>query len=109
RWFSSNEPVMSYAYVAGYKPSAYPPLDLNDPRYRLTVREGIFAPQRLSPRDDWQFARVENGKPVVDPKSIYMKTGFRAGLTYEVAYETKDPAVAGLGLAAVRDMASALK
>jgi len=108
-WFIANEPVMSYAYVTGYNTSAYPPVDLNDPRYRLTVREGIFAPQRLIPRDEWQFARVENGKPVADPKSIYMKTGLRAGLTYEVAYETKDPPVAGLGLAAVRDMASALK
>jgi len=108
-WFISNEPVTSYSYVTGYNTSAYPPLDLNDPRYRLTVREGTFAPQRLIPRDEWQFARVEDGQPVADPKSIYMKTGFRAGLTYEVAYETKDPPVAGLGLAAVRDMASALK
>jgi hypothetical protein len=108
-WFISNEPVSSYAFVTGYNTSAYPPLDLNDPRYRLTVREGIFAPQRLIPREEWQFARVDNGKPVADPKSIYMKTGFRAGLTYEIAYETKDPPVAGLGLAAVRDMASALK
>jgi hypothetical protein len=108
-WFISNEPVMSYAYVTGYNTPAYAPLDVNDPRYRLTVREGIFAPQRLIPREEWQFAHVENGKPVADPKSIYMKTGFRAGLTYELAYETKDPPVAGLGLAAVRDMASALK
>jgi hypothetical protein len=108
-WFISNEPVTSYAYVTGYNTSAYPPLDLNDARYRLTVREGIFAPQRLIPRDEWQFARVENGKPVADPRSIYMPKGFRAGLTYEVAYETKDPPVAGLGMAAVRDMASALK
>ena len=108
-WFISNEPVSAYAFVTGYNTSAYPPLDVNDQRYRLTVREGIFAPQRLIPRDEWQFARVENGKPVADPRSIYMKTGFRAGLTYEIAYETKDPPVAGLGLAAVRDMASALK
>jgi hypothetical protein len=108
-WFISNEPVTSYPYVSGYNTSAYPPLDLNDPKYRLTVREGTFAPQRLIPREDWEFARVENGKPVADPKSIYMKTGLRAGLTYEVAYETKDPPVAGLGLAAVRDMASTLK
>ena len=33
----------------------------------------------------------------------------RPGLTYEVAFETKNPPVAGLGLAAIRDMASALK
>ena len=108
-WFISNEPVMSYSYVTGYNTAAYAPLDLNDPKYRLTVREGTFAPQRLIPREDWQFARVENGKPVADAKSIFVKNGLRAGLTYEVAFETKDPPVAGLGLAAVRDFASALK
>lgn len=107
--FISNEPVMSYPYVTGYNTSAYVPLDLNDPKYRLTVREGTFAPQRLIPRDNWQFARVENGKPVADPKSIFVKDGMRAGLTYEVAFETKNPPVAGLGLAAIRDFASALK
>lgn len=108
-WFISNEPVMSYSYVTGYNTSAYVPLDLNDQKYRLTVREGTFAPQRLIPREDWQFARVDNGKPVADAKSIFVKSGLRAGLTYEVAFETKDPPVAGLGLAAVRDFASALK
>jgi Alpha/beta hydrolase domain len=108
-WFISNDPVMSYSYVTGYNTASYVPLDLNDPKYRLTVREGTFAPQRLIPREDWQFARVENGKPVPDAKSIFVKNGLRAGLTYEVAFETKDPPVAGLGLAAVRDFASALK
>jgi hypothetical protein len=108
-WFISNEPVMSYSYVTGYNTPAYVPLDLTDPKYRLTVREGTFAPQRLIPREDWQFARVENGKPVADAKSIFVKNGLRAGLTYEVAFETNDPPVAGLGLAAIRDFASALK
>ncbi len=108
-WFISNDPVPSFPYVTGYNTAAYRPLDLKSPQYRLTVREGMFAPQRLIPREDWQFARVENGKPVEDPASIHLRTGFRSGLTYEVAFETKDPPVAGLGLAAIRDMASALK
>jgi hypothetical protein len=108
-WFISNDPVYSFPYVTGFNTASYPPLDPNNPAYRLTVREGIFAPQRLIPREDWQFARVENGKPVPDAKSIYVKSGLRPGLTYEVAYETKDPPVAGLGFAAVRDMGSLLK
>lgn len=108
-WFISNEPVNAYRFVTGYNTSAYAPLDLNSPQYRLTVREGIFAPQRLIPRDQWQFAREENGTAVPDRTSIYLKSGFRAGQTYEVAFETKDPPVAGLGLAAIRDMASELK
>jgi len=76
-WFISNEPVMSYAYVTGYNTAAYAPLDLNDANYRLTVREGTFAPQRLIPRENWQFARAENGKPVPDAKSIFVKDGIR--------------------------------
>jgi hypothetical protein len=108
-WFISDKATLSYAYVGGYNTRAYPPLDLDNPQYRLTEREGIFAPSRLIPRDQWQFAREENGIIVPDANSIYLKSGMRAGLTYEVAYETQNPPVAGLGLAAVRDMASALK
>jgi hypothetical protein len=108
-WFISDKATLSYAYVGGYNTRAYPPLDLDNPQYRLTEREGIFAPSRLIPRDQWQFAREENGIVVPDANSIYLKSGMRAGLTYEVAYETQNPPVAGLGLAAVRDMASALK
>ena len=108
-WFISDKATFSYSYAGGYNTRAYPPLDLDNPQYRLTEREGIFAPSRLIPRDQWQFAREENGTVVPDPNSIRLKSGMRAGLTYEVAYETQNPPVAGLGLAAVRDMASALK
>jgi hypothetical protein len=109
-WFISNTPVPSFDYAsASYNTRAYPPLDLKRPEYRLTEREGTFGPSRLIPREEWQFARMDNGKLVPDPNSVYLKGGFKPGLTYEVAYETKDPPVAGLGLAAIRDMASALK
>ena len=108
-WFISDKATLSYSYVGGYNTRAYSPLDLNNPQYRLTEREGIFAPSRLIPRDQWQFAHDENGTVVPDPNSIYLKSGMKAGLTYEVAYETQNPPVAGLGLAAIRDMASALK
>ena len=73
------------------------------------MREGIFAPLRLVPRSEWQFARDEKGTLVPDPNFVTLKGGFKPGLTYEVAYETKNPPVAGLGLAAIRDVASALK
>jgi hypothetical protein len=109
-WFIPSQPSLAIEYVAnGYNTRAYPALDRNDPGYRLTEREGIYAPVRLIPRDQWEFARVENGKPVADPNFIHLKTGFRAGMTYEVAYETKNPPVAGLGMAGIRDMASHLK
>jgi hypothetical protein len=108
-WFISDKPVQSFPYTAGYNTTSYPPLDPSNVQYRLTERAGIFAPSKLIPREDWQFARMENGRIVPDVNSIYVKSFMKAGLTYEVAYETKDPPVAGLGLAAIRDMASSLK
>lgn len=108
-WFLSNEAVPSMPYIGGYNTPAYPPLDPQNPEYRLTVREKVFAPARVIPRDEWQFARMENGRVVSDVNSIYLKSGLKAGWTYEVAYETENPPVAGLGMAAIRDMASKLK
>jgi hypothetical protein len=108
-WFISDKPVQSFSYVSGYNTAAYPPLDPNNPQYRLTERAGIFAPSKLIPREDWQFARLDNGRIVPDVNSIYVKSFMKAGLTYEVSYETRNPPVAGLGLAAIRDMASSLK
>lgn len=108
-WFIPDKPSESWNFTGGYNTAAYPPLDPANPKYRLTVREGIFAPSRLIPHDEWQFARVEDGKVVPDAKSIYVKSWMKAGLTYEVAFETKNPPVAGLGMAAIRDVASAFK
>ena len=79
------------------------------PDYRLTSREGLFAARRLIPREDWQFGRVVDGRHVADPDFVTLKGGFKPGLTYELTYESQNPPVAGLGLAAVRDMASAMK
>jgi hypothetical protein len=92
----------------------YPPLDPEDSSYRLTesgfaVPGPIVAAPRLIPREDWQFGRVENGKIVLDTNYLWMKDGFKAGYTYEVTYQTKNSPVAGLGFAAIRDLASEMK
>ena len=65
------------------------------PDNRLTVRDGRLAPRQLVPRSDWGF---------VESTHIEMPDGFEAGRIYELVYRGKDPAVVGLGLAAVRDM-----
>lgn len=109
-WFIPEKGAASFDYAnASYNTAAYPPNDLNDANYRLSVREGIFAAPRLIPRDEWQFAREIDGKAVADPHFIWLKGGLKPGMTYEVAYETRNPPVAGLGLAAIRDVASAFK
>jgi len=38
-----------------------------------------------------------------------MKGGFKPGRVYQLAYESSNPPVAGVGFAAVRDLASAVK
>lgn len=107
--FITDKPAASFAYGGGYNTATYLPVNVTDRSYRLTVREGIFAPARLIPRDDWDFARVDGTTAVPDPASIRLKGGFTPGLSYELAYETQNPPVAGLGMAAIRDAASAFR
>ena len=108
-WFIPDKPADAYEYASEYFTPAYPPLDLKNPDYRLTERKGLVAAPRLIPREDWQFARVENGQVAPDPNWVWLKGGFKAGMTYQVTYESENPPVAGLGFAAVRDLASAIK
>ena len=108
-WFIPDKASESYEYTAEYNTDVYPPLDPKNPAYRLTVREGWVATQRLIPREDWQFGRMENGQVAFNPNWLTVKGGFKAGQTYQLSYESKNPPVAGLGFAAIRDMASAIK
>ena len=108
-WFIPNKPSESFNWTGGNATKGYLPVDLNAPHYRLTSREGFFTARRLIPREDWRFGRVVDGRFVADPDYLTLKTGFKPGLTYELAYESQNPPVAGVGLAAVRDMAAAMK
>lgn len=74
------------------------------PENRLTVRDTRNGTPRMVPRDDWTFGRMENGAVVDDPTRLYLKGGFDPGRIYQIVYLAKDPHVAGLGLAAVRDL-----
>jgi len=108
-WFIPNKKSDSFEYGSGYFTHAYPPVDPNNAAYRLTEREGFMAAPRLIPREDWQFGRMQNGTLVNDPFWITLKGGFRAWQTYELDYESQNTPVAGLGFAAIRDLASSLK
>jgi hypothetical protein len=108
-WFIPDKKTDSYNYASGYFSPFYPPLDLKNPTYRLTERDSLVAFPRLVPREDWQFARVEYGQVVADPNWVTIKGGFRPGMVYQLAYESSNPPVAGVGFAAVRDLASAVK
>ena len=68
---------------------------------RLTVRDHPTEKPTLIPRDQWRFN--------ADATGIEYTTGFDPGRVYEVIYTGKDPAVVGLGPAAVRDYISYMK
>jgi hypothetical protein len=78
----------------------YAPADPNSPDYRMLVRNYGDGERRTIPRNKWRF---------VDGGTVTLDGGFEAGKIYEVAYTSKDPAIAGLGPAAIRDFVSFLK
>ena len=83
--------------------------DPQSPANLLTVRDTPTATRTSIPRKDWSFAHVVDGKLTPDPHFIHLNSGFVPGKIYEVVYSSKNPAVVGVGLAAVRDFLSYLK
>lgn len=80
---------------------AYPVADPSDPKLTLTVRESAQGKRTTVPREKWKLNSTATG--------IEMASGFEVGKIYEFVYTAKDPAIAGLGPAAVRDFLSFLK
>src|SRR4051794_4207774 len=81
----------------------------DDPRNVLTVRDGPMEKRRVIPRTDWDFVGSVGAKSEPGPRTIRLKGGFEPGKIYEIVYVARDPVVAGVGFAAVRDFASYLK
>ncbi len=105
-WFIPNQANNSVNFTGS---RVYVPVNPGSAGHRLTERAGFYGTPALVPRESWGFGRQVDGKIVDDPRSVFLKTGFKPGLTYELTYQTKDPPVAGVGFAAVRDLASAFK
>lgn len=83
---------------------AYPAISLDNRLATLTVRPARSEPAIEIARTQWRFARWDNGKILPDPASVYLEEGFTPGMLYELTYMAKNPQVAGLGLASVRDV-----
>lgn len=78
----------------------YPVVDLKEAAARLAVRDTTFAEHHPIPRSEWHFS---------GPKSVELNRPCEPGKSYDVVYTAKDPAVAGVGAAAIRDFISLLK
>ncbi len=88
---------------------AYPVVSMDNSHATLTMRPYRGDEPVDVPRDQWAFARWENGKAIPDPGHLHLKDGFKPGWLYDLVYVGKDPKLAGLGFAAIRDVTSFFK
>jgi hypothetical protein len=88
---------------------AYPAADPEHEGNVLTVREGRDSPREVVPRERWNFVAADAGTAAGRMTRIGMNGGFQAGHIYELVYRAQDPRIVGLGLAAIRDVASYAK
>jgi Alpha/beta hydrolase domain len=111
--FVVDDPVRSHplghVIVGSIGGTSYPAADPKSRLNILTYRDAPLGSRQVIPRRKWRFARDEAGKPIADDRSIWLDGGFQRGKIYEVVYVARDPVVAGLGLAAIRDAASYFK
>ncbi len=101
--------ITNHKLLADRAHKPMPAADTSDPNAVLTVRDSELGEARVIQRDQWQFAREENGQPVADPEYMYLASGFEPGKVYEVTYHTEYAPVAGAGLLALRDAGSFLR
>ncbi len=97
--FSPSGPAIEFS-VAGARHRPYPAINPADPESKLILRDYQDGPGKEIPRKQWHFQ---------DPETVTLDGGFVAGKTYDVIYRAKDPGIAGLGAAAIRDFVSFLK
>ena len=75
----------------------------DDARNVLTVRDTPHGKRTVIPRGQWSFAHTVDGKVAASDRFLRLASGFMPGKIYELVYVVRDPVVAGLGFAAVRD------
>ena len=99
--FVPDAPI-SVQYLADRIHRAYPTHQLDDQNAVLTEQDHEDAPERIIPRDQWGFARLDNDRVVPDASHVYMGSGFKPGKVYQVIYTTTGAPIAGCGLLATR-------
>jgi hypothetical protein len=91
----------------------YDAASLDTRKARLVIktseqRSGALGPTRELPPEEWAFADCSKvpfpGTP--DPRKVCLKEPFNSAYLYEISYDARDPIVLGVGLAAIRDLAS---
>jgi hypothetical protein len=92
----------AYEYSAGAISLSYPPADPTDKTTAvLTHRVHLDDVPEVVPAANWNYNAAGTG--------LILTGGFVANDIYEFSYTAKDPTVAGLGFAAIRDWVSWLR
>ncbi len=86
---------------------AHPPVDPEEPTAALYVSDHPNDAPTLIDRGSWTF--VEGGPSGADEWLVNLPSGFEPGRIYQVVYRSAGSTIVGLGMAAVRDIASFLK
>ncbi len=95
--------------IAGDGHLAYEPTDQGMANATLTRRLYQDDPRIPVERSQFQLkveAERDSNQPLV---SLSVAGGFQPGMLYELIYEAKNPVLAGAGMAAIRDMVSAIR
>jgi len=85
-------------------PVVYPPVDVTSPTDMLTVRNLYWDEPIAIPRARWRWVLPDGAPPRIE-----LDGGFDPGRWYRVTYHAAHPVVGGVGLAAIRDAASAFR
>jgi hypothetical protein len=91
--------------------AGYPTVNLDNSNDRMTMRVHQNDPKVLINNSDWAYADCTNVPfpGVRNSQKVCLKRGFDTNHIYELVYTARDPIVMGIGLAAIRDVASFLR
>jgi len=107
---NTSDPVHSLADLGRYADTTrYPPVDPAGTANMLTMRDGFLGPAHMLPADGWSLDQIGRGTDIGARAALILKGGYEPGHIYELTYEAQGAVVSGLGFAALRDLASALK
>ena len=85
--FQLNAPSQ-VEFLSSRNHRAYTASDVSEQAAVMTVQEHEDGPEQIIPRDQWSFARLENGQLVPDSSHVHLTTGFEPGKVYQVTYTT---------------------
>jgi hypothetical protein len=107
---NTRDPSHALADLGRYSDtSRYPPTDPAGTADMLTVRDGFLGAAHMLAADRWSFDQIGRDGDIGARAALVLKGGFEPGHVYELTYDAQGAVVSGLGFAALRDLASALK